>query len=165
MEVYIVAILCVLLGLIIGFLIGTNIYSPMRSRITAETISRMRDAMKSLCYEDEDVFVIIKRMGCKIMPPGIPMPGHVDNGALQITIERRRQIVVEGYDKAHDHLESVDALSMAAASYAIVDMDEQQSKAWWPWQSVHYKPKDRLRNLVRAGALIAAAIDRLQEKQ
>lgn len=118
MVVYIIAILCALLGLVIGFLIGTNTYSPMRSRITAEIISRMRDAMKSLCY-----------------------------------------------DKAHDHLESVDTLSMAAASYAIVDMDEQQSKTWWPWSSVHYKPKDRLRNLVRAGALIAAAIDRLQEKQ
>lgn len=165
MVVYIIAILSALLGIVIGFLIGTNTYSPMRCRITAEITSRMRDAMKSLCYDDEDVFEIIKRMGCKIFPPSVPMPGHVDNGALQITIERRRQVIIEGYDKAHDHLESVDTLSMAAASYAIVDMDEQQSKTWWPWSSVHYKPKDRLRNLVRAGALIAAAIDRLQEKQ
>ena len=35
----------------------------------------------------------------------------------------------------------------------------------WPWAQDFWKPKDQLRNLVRAGALIAAAIDRLQDEQ
>jgi hypothetical protein len=36
---------------------------------------------------------------------------------------------------------------------------------WWPWSFEWWKPKDRIRNLVRAGALIAAEIDRLQAMQ
>lgn len=82
-------------------------------------------------------------------------------GAALIKEERCRQITQEGYDQAHDKLESVDALTMAGASYAIADMDRKESEAWWPWSFDMYKPKERLRNLVRAGALIAAAIDRL----
>ena len=35
----------------------------------------------------------------------------------------------------------------------------------WPWAQDFWKPKDQLRNLVMAGALIAAAIDRLQYEQ
>jgi hypothetical protein len=32
----------------------------------------------------------------------------------------------------------------------------------WPWDASWWKPKDVIRNLVRAGALIAAEIDRLR---
>ena len=32
----------------------------------------------------------------------------------------------------------------------------------WPWSDKWWKPKDKIRDLVRAGALIAAEIDRLQ---
>jgi len=33
----------------------------------------------------------------------------------------------------------------------------------WPWGVEYWKPKDPLTNLVRAGALVAAAIDRYLE--
>jgi hypothetical protein len=35
---------------------------------------------------------------------------------------------------------------------------------YWPWEWSFWKPRDPVRNLVIAGALIAAEIDRLQRK-
>ena len=90
-------------------------------------------------------------------------------GADLIREERRRQIEVEGYDTIHDCHHTPQVLCRAAVGYAL---HEDQSKLvsdaaanLWPWTRDFWKPKDQLRNLVRAGALIAAAIDRLQYEQ
>lgn len=90
-------------------------------------------------------------------------------GADLIAEERRRQIAVEGYDALHDRHHTPQVLCRAAIGYA---MHEDPSKLvadaaanLWPWAEEFWKPKDHLRNLVRAGALIAAAIDRLQAEQ
>lgn len=89
-------------------------------------------------------------------------------GADLIREERRRQIEVEGYDAMHDRHHTPQVLCRAAMGYAL---HEDSSKLvadaavnLWPWDKEFYKPKDHLRNLVRAGALIAAAIDRLQKE-
>jgi hypothetical protein len=79
-----------------------------------------------------------------------------EDGAALIAAERRRQIEVEGYDPEHD--EPSDDLARAAVAYALPYSDETRV-AYWPWGVSAFKPKDRLRDLVRAGALIAAAID------
>lgn len=80
-----------------------------------------------------------------------------------------RQIEVEGYDTMHDRHHTPQALCRAAVGYAL---HEDPSKLvadaaanLWPWAKDFWKPKDQLRNLVRAGALIAAAIDILQYEQ
>ena len=87
-------------------------------------------------------------------------------GADLIAQERRRQIEAEGYDGMHDRHHTPQVLCRAAIGYA---MHEDTSKLvadaaanLWPWSKEFWKPKSHLRNLVRAGALIAAAIDRLQ---
>lgn len=105
-------------------------------------------------------------------------------GAKLIAAERRRQIEVEGWTPEHDAQHAREELEKAAACYAVgqpifaqttryrYPEDETERHAdsrlpdivmvnLWPWASRWYKPKDRLRDLVRAGALIAAAIDRL----
>jgi hypothetical protein len=90
------------------------------------------------------------------------------SGAGQIAIERARQKSVEGYDQTHDIMHPTDEFCRAAIAYAVHDVAVIPSngsvKGWWPekWDADMFKPKDRKRNLVRAGALIAAAIDRLQ---
>ena len=50
---------------------------------------------------------------------------------------------------------------MAAACYAVPDVFSQ---GYWPptWDFSWYKPTTRIRDLVKAGALIAAEIDRHQ---
>ena len=40
---------------------------------------------------------------------------------------------------------------------------KRSGNLWWPWSIESHKPKDVLQNLKRAGALIAAAIDRYEE--
>lgn len=91
------------------------------------------------------------------------------NGIQLIQAERRRQRREEGWSLAHDRTHDADELARAAAVYALppayratVVWDRSLSDLIWPrfWKA-KYGP-DRIRELVKAGALIAAEIDRLQ---
>lgn len=88
-----------------------------------------------------------------------------EEGIKLIADERKRQIEVEGYDAKHDFNEPLNSIVAAAVSYAMVDIDKQEAEAWWNWDWKYWKPKDRKRNLVRAGALIAAALDKIQAQE
>lgn len=70
----VIAALSSALGFVIGILLMANQYSRMYIRMTAEIIDRMSTAMKSLCFEQSAIDSIVHRMGCKIMPPGVPAP-------------------------------------------------------------------------------------------
>lgn len=83
-------------------------------------------------------------------------------GAQLISKERNRQLKVEGWSADHDDDHSDGELVDAAVCYARCEDDEKPTPREWPWDSCWWKPKGRIRNLVRAGALIAAEIDRLQ---
>lgn len=90
-------------------------------------------------------------------------------GAAMIVKERDRQKRVEGYTTEHDDHEHLDGeLEQAAACYVQATLDRrdglevtdaEDGPDEWPWVD-GWKPKDDIRDLVRAGALIAAAIDR-----
>lgn len=108
-------------------------------------------------------------------------------GVRLIAEERRRQVEVEGWSTAHDDDHSDGALALAGACYALPPekvhvpriansvrgMEDAgyvyhytrpgPGQVIWPWEPKHYKrtPVDRIRELVKAGALIAAEIDRL----
>ena len=90
---------------------------------------------------------------------------HQPTGAALIMKERQRQIEIEGFNAVHDRHHTPQVLCRAAATYALYnDADPfvaSAARCLWPWSQDWHKPKDHLRNLVRAGALIAAAIDRL----
>jgi hypothetical protein len=80
-----------------------------------------------------------------------------------IAAERKRQMSVEGWTPEHDDEHGGDQLSIAAGCYTMAGWHEDSiCPNMWPWEADAWKPKDRIRNLVRAGALIAAEIDRLQ---
>ncbi len=104
-------------------------------------------------------------------------PGETEKpktGAQLITIERERQLKVLGWSPDHDDEHTNHELAKAAESYlaAVTSPDEesagngkQRPAADWPWADRHWKPSDNpIRNLVKAGALIAAEIDRLQRE-
>lgn len=107
------------------------------------------------------------------------------SGAELIAEERLRQTQVEGWTAEHDDEHSGGEMVSAAVCYAV----HAQGRAWivannprpdlgdglkryrgeeppmgcdWPWDDEWWKPQDPIRDLVRAGALIAAEIDRLQ---
>lgn len=87
------------------------------------------------------------------------------NGAELIALERSRQIRIEGYDAKHDQSLDDHALEEAAMAYIHSSIGEKKEAIkCWPWLLPFLKPRTRVRDLVRAGALIAAAIDKIQNK-
>jgi hypothetical protein len=104
-------------------------------------------------------------------------------GIELIAEERQRQIEVEGYTAQHDAQHSVYDFANAAESYVesakllkyskeidhSTHWHESNEPFYWkeikdhfPWDKKYFKPTTPLRDLIKAGALIAAAIDRLQ---
>lgn len=88
--------------------------------------------------------------------------------ARDVLAERRRQVEVDGHFTDRDDNYSGNDLARAAACYALADGPDADSvvldslyRNVWPWDACHWKPKSRRRNLVKAGALILAEIERL----
>lgn len=95
-----------------------------------------------------------------------------------IAEERLRQISVEGWTPQHDDTHTDNSLARAAACYAMPKDEREKYQSftfsepkrwyprWWPksWDVKFWKPtpRNRIKELVKAGALIAAEIDRIQ---
>ena len=95
-----------------------------------------------------------------------------DSGAAMIVDERLRQISKEGFSPEHDDAHAMGEMAAAAMCYAELAVDEEirsvrqpmvnNPPEWWPWETEWWKPSpDPIKNLKRAGALLAAEIDRL----
>ncbi len=101
-------------------------------------------------------------------------------GIQIIAEERKRQIKKEGWTPEHDAEHVHNEMAIAAAAYAmpsqlrdiqkeVVRIQNEKSfqmisyPKYWPWDAKWWKPtpNDRIRELAKAGALIAAEIDRL----
>lgn len=98
--------------------------------------------------------------------------------AEEIAAERHRQISGEGYDLAHDDRYFRGELQRAAAWYSLSSIDHSigpdaanfaevinepfitHPDYGWPWDPIYWKPTSERRDLVKAGALIIAAIGR-----
>lgn len=82
--------------------------------------------------------------------------------------EQQRVRTVEGYSEAHDDTHRNGELKMAAVCYALGGTNPRHNfliSDIWPWGLRFWKPKTELQNLVRAGALLAAEIDRLLREE
>lgn len=93
------------------------------------------------------------------------------DGAALIASERKRQINEEGRTREHDAEHDDGSLGRAGACYAddiasVIegsnDPNDLGPHPFWPWPD-GWKPThdDPIRQLVKAGALLAAEIDRL----
>ena len=86
-----------------------------------------------------------------------------------VLAERQRQISVEGWKPEHDDTHAGGALIMAAVCYAdwnlyaseLPNGGEDRIPVNWPWAASWWKPSTPRRDLVKAGALILAEIERL----
>ncbi|MCB1462116.1 MAG: hypothetical protein KDJ90_06750 [Nitratireductor sp.] len=108
------------------------------------------------------------------------------NALDDIAAERRRQIEVEGWSPRHDDKHANGQLAGAAATYAMAagvhdgdrgmlnfpsrfDLYSNDAitafKLLWPWSTSWWKPTSRRRDLVKAGALIVAEIERLDRAE
>lgn len=100
-------------------------------------------------------------------------------GAGLIAMERQRQMGQEGWTEDHDDTHTMGELSQAAHAYAEVasaqtrgasadefPADMMVAEGDWPFEEKWWKPSsDPIRNLIKAGALVAAEIDRLLRTQ
>ena len=102
---------------------------------------------------------------------------EISNATAAVVEERYRQLQVEEFSAKADDRYVEGELAKAAAAYALVAaLSEEQrenvsgnfslrNNSWldevWPWAHRWWKPKDRRADLVRAGALIIAEIERL----
>jgi hypothetical protein len=97
------------------------------------------------------------------------------NGVELIAAERQRQIDVEGWTPEHDDAHARREILWAGICYAKytsallyaeqakITTPSQTTPHEWPWNDEWWKPSpDPIRNLVKAGALLAAEIDHLQ---
>ena len=100
------------------------------------------------------------------------MLSDMTKAAQDVLAERRRQIEVEGWTPEHDDEHSIGELAALAAFYAVPDgvrewdfsgtgYGDTLAEALLPNGWTAKVGKDRRRNLVKAGALILAEIERL----
>ena len=113
-----------------------------------------------------------------ITPPTPIAPNSAELKAESAAIrdvlaERKRQISVKGWTAEHDDTHNDGQMAMAAAYYAAHTVNTNHMPQYvkeaingmlsfcWPWSRKWWKPSTPRRNLVKAGALIIAEIERI----
>ncbi|MEI6752373.1 MAG: hypothetical protein WCK78_04325 [Paludibacter sp.] len=91
-------------------------------------------------------------------------------GIELISEERKRQIEKEGWTSTHDNQHVNNELAIVASLYALPNGQREITvRSRWPetWDYEWWKPtpENRVKELQKAGALIAAEIDRIQSQQ
>lgn len=99
------------------------------------------------------------------------MTSGTERALALISEERQRQVDVEGWTPEHDDQHMEGELADAAAAYAYAGdhspVNPQDGhgtdlgRVLWPWDRASFKPGAHRHNLVRAGALIVAELERL----
>ena len=129
----------------------------------ADGVRISHEAARDPAAYDEAIDRAMRERGCG----GLPRPEGISRdpaqAVLDVLAERRRQIEAEGWTPEHDDEHSVGELAKAAACYALVSagFNPDATITVWPWHRLWWKPSDKRRNLVKAGALILAEIERL----
>lgn len=98
-----------------------------------------------------------------------PSPAPCVSVIEEIAAERRRQIEAEGWTPEHDDEHRNGELATAAGLYAqhagvpvpLRQVELAEPPVGWPWSNDWWKPRSPRRDLIRAGALIVAEIERL----
>lgn len=84
--------------------------------------------------------------------------------AIDVLAERQRQQLAEGWTTEHDDDHSCGEMALAASSYAQYAHRKPIAPAIpfnWPWEPEWFKQQGPRRDLVKAGALILAEIERI----
>jgi hypothetical protein len=103
------------------------------------------------------------------------VPFRLSRAAEDVFMERKRQVMAEGWSPQHDDEHDAGELAAAGAAYAFNAADQlyphsqgdgnNEQPIVWPWDSKWWKPKGPRRDLVRAAALLIAEIERLDRAE
>lgn len=97
--------------------------------------------------------------------PEPPAQQPMTDAATDVLAERRRQVEAEGWTPEHDDEHARGEIALAAACYALsavgVRGGDNAQLRFWPWDDDWWRPSTPRRDLIKAGALILAEIERL----
>lgn len=129
------------------------------------------------CAPTDDRFwpLYLRAALMELMPFTAELRSLMTPGVLAVLSERRRQIVVERFDAAHDaNHRDTGELAAAAAAYALAAADKLHPFSQgdggyahnlppdaWPWELLWWKPSTAQRDLEKSAALAIAELDLL----
>lgn len=136
-----------------------------------------QERIASLEQEDGSLRAAVSKYQARILaleellPPPLTWPSH--RALVLIRAERHRQLSECGWSTQHDDTHTMGELALAAACYAwagtshvIGHGSPPLAPAFWPFGGHAWKPApDPRRNLVRAGALIVAEMERMDREK
>jgi hypothetical protein len=153
------------------------------NKAVTDIIARLYEDMASSPVDDLTIITRaqLETLEAALLPPGEETatpdaPSAVCGGPqalADVAAERRRHIETEGWDATHDDEHKDGSLALAAGSYCESAarpklLARKPGCAFaipklWPlsWSRDWWKPKSPREDLVRAGALIIAEIERL----
>lgn len=146
-----------------GWQLGVEEYTKTNRTLVQEN-ERLKDSLA------------VRNKACEILKADRDA-AVADKGCLGlIAAERIRQVEKEGWTSGHDDSHLNGELSSAAAAYALASEKPYFSATLWPWRKENgggyhvlegFKPSadDSIRDLVKAGSLIVAEIERLMRKK
>ena len=129
----------------------------------ADGVRISHEAARDPVVYDEAIDRAMRERGCG----GLPRPEGISRdptqAVLDVLAERSRQIEVEGWTPEHDDEHSAHELAEAAACYCLSSAGKpfDYFETMWPWDPHWFKTSSRRRDLIKAGALILAEIERL----
>lgn len=138
----------------------------LAASITMPTFEKVARDVSATIADDFD-----GKVRSALIKLGWTPPEGRSGGLSDIMFERYRQIAVEGWTTTHDDGHAHGELARAAASYAYGSTIGKGSRPhWfpadmWPWDKKWWKLTTPRRDLVKAGALIVAEIDRLDREE
>ncbi|WP_260682485.1 hypothetical protein [Klebsiella oxytoca] len=124
-------------------------------------IAEMEEAEQKLCAANVTLDARAELAECRLAE----MESRtVTAAAADVLAERQRQVTAEGWTPEHDDEHSGGEMALAASSYALYAHRKPIAPAIpfnWPWEPEWFKQQGARRDLVKAGALILAEIERI----
>lgn len=133
--------------------------------VIIDGLAKLLDPKPQTCFEAASA-TINYTAACEVVDRAMGQLASVRTAAVRDVLrERARQQKVEGWTLEHDDKHATGSMAVAAACYALEgrhrDINARNLWRWTGWGSIWFKPKDQRSNLIRAGALILAEIERL----
>lgn len=129
---------------------------------SADIANALRELLQARRTIEELTSVVEQRNGECVRLHSELESRTVTAAAADVLAERQRQVTAEGWTAERDDGYQNSELADAAACYAIHAHNQGFSTpAHWPWSQYWWKQTSPRRDLVKAGALILAEIERL----
>lgn len=129
----------------------TSLWSAWKAA-GAELVEALEKAQETIAFQQGEIKALLSSLESRT----------VTAAAADVLAERQRQVTAEGWTAERDDGYQNSELADAAACYAIHAHNQGFSTpAYWPWSQDWWKQTSPRRDLVKAGALILAEIERL----